>query len=99
MTWILQVWEWIERTPDWGTVPQWATVLIALCALTVAMVSIRSQREIARKRAATDFFLKTEMDPATLQAHKDYLAALDKLKMVTTDHGEMQDSFANTDEY
>lgn len=94
-----RTWHWVERTPDWGTVPQWAIVLIARCALTAAIVSIRSQREIARKRAATDFFLKTEMDTATLQAHKEYLAAIDKMKMILTDEGEVQSHFANTDEY
>jgi hypothetical protein len=99
MAWIWQAWDWIKHTPDWGTVPQWGTVLIAVSALIVAMVSIRSQREIARKRAATDFFLKTEMDTATLQSHKDYLDAIDKLKMIVTDKGEMQNSFANTNEY
>ena len=99
MSWISQVWDWIRHTPDWGTVPQWATVIIALCAFVAAIASIRSQREIARKRAATDFFLKTEMDPAILLSHEKYLEAIDKLKMVTTDKGEMQSSFANTSEY
>src|SRR5262245_43673401 len=99
MNWILQAWDWIRQTPDWGTVPQWGTVAIALCALFVAVGSIRSQREIARKRAATDFFLKTEMDTAILQSHEKFLEAIDKLKMVVTDKGEMQNSFANTPEY
>jgi hypothetical protein len=99
MSGISRAWDWIEHGPDWGTVPQWATVIIALCAFTAAIVSIRSQREIARKRAATDFFLKTEMDAAILLSHEKYLQAIDKLKMIVTDKGEMQNSFANTSEY
>jgi hypothetical protein len=99
MSWISLAWDWIRHTPDWGTIPQWATVIIALCAFVAAIVSIRSQHEIARKRAATDFFLKTEMDPAILLSHEKYLEAIDKLKMVVTEKGEMQNSFANTREY
>jgi hypothetical protein len=57
---------------DWGTVPQWLTAGIAGGALIAAIISIRNQREIARKRAATDFFLKTEMDRDALESHKRY---------------------------
>jgi len=84
---------------DWGTVPQWLTAGVAGGALIAAIFSIRSQREIARKRAATDFFLKTEMDRDALESHKRYTAAIDKLKMIVTATGEMQNSFANSDEY
>jgi hypothetical protein len=99
LNWLLAAWSWVKSAPDWGTVPQWCTVIIALGALITAIVSIRSQREIARKRAATDFFLKTEMDPATLHARKKYYDAVPKLKMIVTDKGEMHISFANSDEY
>ncbi|WGD51249.1 DUF4760 domain-containing protein [Bradyrhizobium sp. CB1650] len=61
---------------DWGTVPQWLTALIAGGALIAAMVSISSQREIARKRAAMDFFAKTEMDRDTLASHKKFTDAV-----------------------
>jgi hypothetical protein len=40
---------------DFGSVPQWITALIAGGALYAAWQSIKSQREIARKRAAMDF--------------------------------------------
>src|SRR5258708_32532990 len=59
-----------------GTVPQWLTALIAGGALIAAAVSIRSQREIARKRAAMDFFAKTEMDRDTLASHKKFTDAV-----------------------
>jgi len=42
--------------------PQWLTAIVAFCALIAAIVSIIIQKGIARKRAAIDFCLKTEMD-------------------------------------
>jgi hypothetical protein len=84
---------------DFGSAPQWATVLIAAGALVTAIVSIGTQKKIARKRAATDFFLKTEMDRETLESHKRFTEAIDGLKMIVTDKGEMQSSFANTKSY
>jgi hypothetical protein len=83
----------------WGTAPQWLTALIAGGALIAAAVSIKSQRDIARKRAATDFFIKTEMDRDTLESHARYTDAIAKLKMIVTASGEMQNSFAGSDEY
>jgi hypothetical protein len=64
---------------DWGTVPQWVTAAIAVAAFGGAVWSIFSQREIARKRAAADFFFKTEMDAHVLEAHKRYLRGVVKL--------------------
>jgi hypothetical protein len=84
---------------DWGTVPQWLTALIASGALIAAAISISSQRDLARKRAATDFFLKTEMDHETLESHKRYTKALAKLASCLDSKGEMQSSFEGTDEY
>jgi hypothetical protein len=84
---------------QWGNAPQWVAVLIAVGALLTAIVSISTQKKIARKRAATDFFLKTEMDRETLDSHKRFTEAVDGLKMIVTDKGEMQSVFANTKEY
>jgi hypothetical protein len=64
---------------DWGSAPQWITAGIAGGALWAANKSINSQREIARKRAAMDFFVKTEMDQDTLKSHKRFNDAVDKL--------------------
>jgi hypothetical protein len=93
------LWEWIRHAAGWGTVPQWLTAFIAGGALIAAAVSIKSQREIARKRAATDFFLKTEMDHETLESHKRYTAALEKLAAGVGSDGQMQSSFVGSDEY
>ena len=65
---------------DLGSVPQWITAAIAAGALFAAYLSIQSQREIARKRAAMDFFAKTEMDKNTLDQHKQFKEAIEKLK-------------------
>jgi Domain of unknown function (DUF4760) len=83
---------------DWGSVPQWGTALIASGALYVGYKSILSQREIARKRAAMDFFAKTEMDRNTLDAHKDFTDATKKLKASLIE-GKMSASFENSKEY
>jgi hypothetical protein len=72
------------------------TAIVAVCALIAAIVSIITQKGIARKRAAIDFFLKTEMDADTKKSHEDFRKAIDPLKMIVTDKGEMQNSFANT---
>lgn len=81
-----------------GTVPQWITAAIAGGALIVALQSIKSQREIARKRAAMDFFIKTEMDRPTLEAHKSFTDAVKALQ-VHLEKGRELDEFAQTTEY
>ncbi|QHO76519.1 hypothetical protein ACH79_31770 [Bradyrhizobium sp. CCBAU 051011] len=72
--------QWVKSAVDWGSAPQWMTAVIAGGALLVAYKSVQSQREIARKRAAIDFFLKTEMDKDTLASHTKFVAASDVLK-------------------
>ncbi len=49
-----------------------ATALIALVASCIALCAIRAQRDIARKRAAIDFFLKTEMDDTLVKLYKRF---------------------------
>jgi hypothetical protein len=84
---------------DVGSLPQWVTVVVAVFALGTAIVSISIQKGIARKRAAIDFFLKTEMDPDAKKSHDEYKKAIDPLRMIVTDKGVMGNSFANTDHY
>lgn len=78
-----------------GNAPQWVTALIAVGALLAAWVSIKSQREIARKRAALDFFAKTEMDKDLLSAHVAYGAAVGRMQQFI-DQGGSIDSFVTT---
>lgn len=71
-----------------------ATASIALCALLVAMISISTQKAVARKRAAIDVFFKTEMDKEMLAAYSGYTAALKKLEETNS-----IDDFSSTPEY
>jgi Domain of unknown function (DUF4760) len=82
---------------DWGTLPQWLTAGIAGGALGAAVISITSQREIARKRAAIDFFLKTDLDQNMIVAHADFETALKKLKSHVANSGTVR-SFAEEKE-
>jgi hypothetical protein len=61
---------------DWGSMPQWLTALIALCALAVAGIGIAVQWRLARRRAAVDFFLKTEADKHLLESVRRVHAGL-----------------------
>src|SRR2546428_3230408 len=54
-----------------------ATALIALVASCIALCAIRAQRDIARRRAAIDFFLKTEMDDTVLKLYKRFKPLLE----------------------
>jgi Domain of unknown function (DUF4760) len=82
---------------DWGTAPQWITAGIAGGALGAAVISIISQRGTARKRAAIDFFLKTDLDGNMLQAHADFETALKKLKKHTADGGSVRSFVEGTE--
>ncbi|MDF0498095.1 DUF4760 domain-containing protein [Bradyrhizobium yuanmingense] len=72
---------------DWGTVPQWATALVALGAAGIAIHSIAAQRDIARKRATIDFFLKSSMDKECLAAYVAFKTEIEKFKQPNFDYG------------
>jgi hypothetical protein len=59
-----------------------ATACVASCALLAAFWSIGAQKRLARRRAAIDFFLKTEMDDKMLEAWENYVVAVKELKNV-----------------
>jgi len=69
---------WYDRLLPYAP---YGTAFIALCALITAIVAIRTQTRVARRRAAIDFFLKTDLDHNMLEAHRDYVAAVKKLKL------------------
>jgi hypothetical protein len=56
------------------------TAIFAAVAVGVAWWSLAAQKRVARRRAAIDFFLKTEMDKEMLEAHQRYLDAVKVLK-------------------
>jgi hypothetical protein len=65
---------------DFGSVPQWVTALIAGTAGYFAFQSIRSQRSIARRRAAFDLFLKTETDEKMVTAYDHFHDGIGAMK-------------------
>ena len=94
--WVSFIGKTISTENYLGNAPQWATAVIAVGALLAAWVSINSQREIARKRAALDFFAKTEMDKELLSAHAAYGAAVGRMQQFI-DQGGSLDSFVKTE--
>jgi hypothetical protein len=82
-------------TLEWGTVPQWVTAAIALGAAVVAVVSIIVQRQIARKRATIDFFLKASMDKECLNTYEVFKVELKQFKKPDFDFGK----YETTDAY
>jgi hypothetical protein len=60
------------------------------------MYSINEQRNIARKRAALDLFLKTELDKSNVDAYHAFEAAFKALR--TVEKGTMSE-FRQTPEY
>jgi hypothetical protein len=68
--------------------------IVAFCALGAALWSIGAQKRLARRRAAVDFFIKTEMDDKMLQAWDNYLVAVKELKDV-----DSMQAFETTEKY
>jgi Domain of unknown function (DUF4760) len=69
--------------PFWehvGKVAPIITAAIAFGAARLALASLRTQKDIARKRAAIDVFLKTEMDKEMVKAYRAYEDGLEKSK-------------------
>lgn len=64
------------NTATYGTVAQIVTALVAFSALAVAFYSVHAQQQVARRRAALDFFLKTETDDKMLERYNEYVRAL-----------------------
>jgi hypothetical protein len=60
---------------------QIGTAFVATAALVVATWSLLTQKAVARRRAAIDFFLKTEMDEKMLAAYNIYVASKAKISL------------------
>jgi hypothetical protein len=81
----------------WDDVARYAPIVtasVAVVAAIVAMGSIVVQRRLARKRAAIDFFLKTEMDDKMVEAYKKFHLALDDMKKQAS-----LESFSQSEKY
>jgi Domain of unknown function (DUF4760) len=70
------------------------TAVIALLAALIAVVSILNQRSIARRRAAIDFFLKTQMDATGIELYNDFRRIAPGLAAITS-----MESFVATPEH
>jgi hypothetical protein len=70
---------------DWGNVPQWVTSTVAVVALTTTIIGIAIQWRLARRRAAVDFFLKTEADKHLLDAYDEFWIGIEFMKTVDID--------------
>jgi hypothetical protein len=63
---------WVE---EFAKLAPLVTTIIALTAASIAYCALQAQKDIARKRASIDFFLKTETDSYMLSAWKEFEAA------------------------
>jgi len=70
----------VQMATAWGSVPQWITAMVAAFALLVAAIGIFVQWKIARRRAAIDFFIKTEMDKHLLDSYDQFWLGIDRMK-------------------
>jgi Domain of unknown function (DUF4760) len=68
---------WLDEAAKYAPI---ATGSVAAIALLVAVISILMQRGIAKRRAAIDFFFKTEMDKSIVDAYQSYESAVKKFK-------------------
>jgi Domain of unknown function (DUF4760) len=96
---ILWVWGCISSFEWWETVAKLApigTALIALVAAITALCAIRAQRDIARRRAAIDFFFKTEMDATAIglynkfKTHAPSITSMPTIPQAWTDYREVR---------
>jgi uncharacterized protein DUF4760 len=75
---------------EWAQVQCWAeelakfaplaTASIALTAAIIAMFAIRTQRDIARKRAAFDFIMRITTDDKVIALKRDLSEPVDRLR-------------------
>ncbi len=71
--------EWLSYADPIVKYGQLITAVVAACAVTIAVISIVVQKRLARRRAAIDFFLRTELDKELLNNYTTFNAALDKV--------------------
>lgn len=77
-----------------ASVAQLVIAAVAMFAFGSAVYGILDQRAVARKRAALDLFLKTELDKAMVETYEKYDAAIGCIRADTS-----MAEFAKTPEY
>jgi hypothetical protein len=85
---------WVQFLENLAKLAPLATAGIALIAALIALFAILAQRDIARRRAAIDFFLKTEMDQTGIDLYNDFK----KISPIIATHPSIAD-FSKTEEY
>src|SRR5476651_2056709 len=60
------------------------TTVVAFSAVVVAAIGIAVQWRMARKRAAIDFFLKTDMDQHLVEAYNQFWDAIKVMQATPT---------------
>jgi Domain of unknown function (DUF4760) len=73
------------------------TLVVAMIAGGIALYAVHAQRQIARRRAAIDFFLKTEMDDALLKRFSDFESKVVALNAAMTPTTTMDELSAMAD--
>jgi hypothetical protein len=98
----ISIWQNITMLSDivpWKSLAMYAPILtatIAIVAAGVAWRSIRVQRSIARKRAAVDVFIKTEMDQSMIDAYEAFRQGRTSLSNVSD---EQMGEFSKSPQY
>ena len=77
-----------------GDLAQIVTAAIAFLGALIAAVSILNQRNIARRRAAIDFFHRTQMDATGIELYNDFRRIAPGIAAVTS-----MESFVATPEH
>ena len=93
----------LEKFVDYITTMPWDKIAIyapivtastAIFAVIAALISIFVQRSVARKRAAIDFFLKTEMDQTLLDAYDKFNSTI-----LALNSAKSMEEFSLTDDF
>jgi hypothetical protein len=87
------IWDQITLE-QWGDIARLGTFGVAFVAAIIALRAVWIQRDIARRRASVDFFLKTEMDPATVDLYDKFKELGPRIKNM-----EPFEVFSQSDEY
>jgi hypothetical protein len=77
-----------------GDLAQIVTAAIAFLGALIAAVSILNQRNIARRRAAIDFFHRTQMDATGIELYNDFRRIAPGIAAITS-----MESFVATPEH
>jgi hypothetical protein len=91
------MWEQLE---SFAKIAPLITAIIALCAACIALSAIYAQRDIARRRAAIDFFLKTETDAGLFKLYNRFREIdVDRLLDLSPDQWRHDEHYKNARQF